>query len=152
MFGNGRGHAGRIRRSRRAQRDQADAIGAELDGELTPQPFDGRAGHAKSAAGHVGLARHLRGEREDHAAAALLHVAGRGSGGDEVGAHGVVDGQRECLARHRRERLTLVAAEADEIEGDVDGAGRAHHLVEMFFDGGAVERIDGGGGRAGTGL
>ena len=73
-------------------------------GQLPAQAFDGRAGHAETAAADVGLARHLRGEREDHARMPFRHVARRGGGGEEVGAHGVIDRLRE-----RRPRVMAVS-------------------------------------------
>ena len=67
-------------------------------------------------------------------------------------AHGIRDRQIECLARHGGERLTLLAAEADEIERDVDAAGAAHDIVQMLFDRLSIHGVDQGRGRDGAGL
>ncbi len=56
------------------QRHHANTVAAEIHGELPAQAFDRGAGDSEPAAAGVGFARHLCGERENHAGVLLRHV------------------------------------------------------------------------------
>src|SRR5689334_14424500 len=60
----------------------------------------------------------------------------------------MVDGHCESVLRHRSQWLTLVAAEPDEVERDVEATGGVHHLVEMFFDRRTIQGVETRGGCA----
>src|ERR687896_1931593 len=127
------------------ERDHADSVRAELDGELPPHRLDrveGDLGPAQVVVAARGAPVAGATEGQDYARAPGDHVPRGRPGGQESRACGGLHRRHEVTHGHLRERGPVGVRVGDQVERDVDAAGVRRHGVGVLVDRVLVERVD----------
>src|SRR5690606_34070440 len=137
-------HARRVGRAGGPDPAAPHAFGPVFGGQVAQEVFDGGAGNAETAHFRVGFAGGIGANAEDDAAAILAHMPGREAADIEPGFQTALDRHDEAFIVEIDDRRALGVAPVYGAEDDINRAAGGNGIVQMSFDRGAVQSVDGG--------